>query len=328
MLRRSAITADGKIVIVGPDFNGGSYVARLNSDGSIDVTFHGDGITTVQLPSSNVYAVDVEILNDGKIVVAGNVYNGNFTYFAIFRYTSTGPLDSTFGGGDGIATAFEGSGQVYLYSLAIQPNGSIVTAGEFSIGENRSFVVVRHNPDGTIDSGFGTNGAAVIGFSGPSFGQAAAVQTDGKILLAGWNYTNNIGQFALARLNANGSIDPTFGSNGLVVTAFDHGASIDDTAITPTAESSQSAPDMVNSRVTFSMSLGTCRMGRSTRHLTATASSKLQQAVNRMTMQYAVAELPGGRYLSDRQFKRKVSQSRDITPTVRSTRALTATGGC
>jgi len=264
----------------------------------------------MDLSSSDVWAADVKIQSDGKTVAVGYVYTGNFTYFAIFRFTSTGAPDSTFGGGDGIATAFEGLGRAYPNSLFIQPNGSILSVGETIVNENRSFAVARHTPDGTNDTGFGTNGTAVIGFTGPSAGQSAAVQTDGKLVLAGWNYTNNIGQFALVRLNANGALDSTFGSNGQVVTAFVDGASIDDTAITTDGRIIAIGTGYGSDAKYF---LDIARyMPNGSLDTTFDGDGKLEIQTGRQSYDYAyaVAELPGGKYLSIGNSNDKVAITR------------------
>lgn len=130
-----------------------------------------------------------------------------------------GDLDPSFGNAGLVTTDFGGRGDFGL-AVALQSDGKIVaagnsssTAGAFSL----SFAVARYNPNGTLDPTFGSGGTVLTGFGG-SLSAAAdvAVQPDGKILAVGFV----AGDFGIARYNANGMLDPTFGTGGLVTTDF------------------------------------------------------------------------------------------------------------
>src|SRR5262249_2643278 len=102
-------------------------------------------------------------------------------------------------------------------SLAIQADGKIVAAGQ-------GFVLARYNPDGSLDTSFGSGGEGSTSLPGTAGGGGGsiAVQTDGRIGALGTvlNTQNHIEDFALARYNTNGSLDTTFGSGGEVTTDF------------------------------------------------------------------------------------------------------------
>jgi uncharacterized delta-60 repeat protein len=140
---------------------------------------------------------------------------GLFFAFSASFSAAPGDLDPTFSG-DGKLTDWSG----WAYEIAIQPDGKIVAAGlnpPFSWGfptPNHNFLVARYNSDGSPDGTFGGGtGRVVIDSGSPDYVTGIAIQGDGKILLTG--RFSNLGQ-VIVRLNANGSRDTTFGSNGVV----------------------------------------------------------------------------------------------------------------
>ncbi len=124
-----------------------------------------------------------------------------------------GRLDATFSG-DGKATA-ERSGATAL-GLAIQSDGKIVVAGS----NDSDFAVMRYNSNGSLDSTFGVNGISTTDV-GSDVGYDVAVQSDGKIVVAGYTFRDGQGiDFAVLRYNADGSLDATFDSDGILTTDF------------------------------------------------------------------------------------------------------------
>lgn len=203
---------DGKIIAVGLAQGQGYAVARYNADGTLDTTFGNSG--TEIIPSTGG-AHRVAIQSDGKIVIAGDT-NGAPDQTVVVRLTDSGALDSTFGT-SGKVTVGIGGGS----ALAIDSSGRIIVAGGGS-------GVTRLNSDGTLDTTFGTNGfAAVTVTSGNASGfdiTRAELQPDGKIVLSGYGphvVSNTINsQIAVARLNANGTLDTSFGGGGTVTTSL------------------------------------------------------------------------------------------------------------
>jgi uncharacterized delta-60 repeat protein len=124
--------------------------------------------------------------------------------------------------GGKVTTSFGAGTFVGAFGVAIQPNGKIVTAGEFSGGVSSDFALARYNTDGSLDSSFGTNGKVITDFGAGSddYAYAVAIQPSGKIVVAGVSNVSGSDDFALARYNADGSLDGSFGTAGKVITGF------------------------------------------------------------------------------------------------------------
>ena len=223
-----AIQPDGKIVVAGQCYNGTNNdfaVARYNADGSLDTTFSGDGKVTAAIGSGNDRGTAVAIQTDGKIVVAGYSDNGTDDEFAVVRFNADGSLDTSFDG-DGWVTTDLSSNDDGATAIVIQSDGKIVVAGYADNGYGYDFAVVRYNIDGSLDTSFSIDGKvpAVFG-SGTHVGHAVAIQSDGKIIIAG-NGNNTSGyDFAVVRYNTDGTRDTTFAGDGAVITDF--GSSFD-----------------------------------------------------------------------------------------------------
>jgi uncharacterized delta-60 repeat protein len=179
--------------------------------GSLDPTF-GRGGEVVTSLGTNQVATDAILQPNGDIVVSVGI--------GAVRYLPSGSLDSTFGSG-GFALAQPG----FLGgALTLQSDGKIVVVGNTELaGGGENFVVARFNPNGSPDSTFGSGGVVTTAFPGASATEIAAAvlqQPDGKILVGGTaqapgRTSPSLG--ALARYNPNGSLDPTFGSGGEVL---------------------------------------------------------------------------------------------------------------
>ncbi len=228
-----ALQADGKIVAVGWGPNGSNVdfaVARYNSNGSLDTTFDGDGIVYTDFSNSSDYAYAVAIQADGKIVAAGYSYVSGSNRFALARYNSDGLLDATFDGDGKVVTAPDGNFNS-AYAVAIQADGKIVAAGVRQGPQGAGvdgFAVMRFNTDGSLDTSFDGDGRVFIRFDNSQFSyataKAVAIQPDGRIVVAGvtGGFYGNY-NFALARLNSDGSLDTTFDGDGKVITVFNDG---------------------------------------------------------------------------------------------------------
>ncbi|MEV6977549.1 calcium-binding protein [Kitasatospora sp. NPDC093806] len=190
--------------------------------GDLDTTFGTGGRVTTDFGGGGAdEARGVVVQSDGKIVVAG--YAGATDDFALARYNPDGSLDTGFGTGGKVTTDFAG-GSDEARGLALQGDGKIVAVGRSEVPEGGVgwFSLARYNSDGSLDTGFGSGGKAVVDFGtgGADDAFGVAVQGDGKVVAAGLTG----GDFALARLNADGSPDNGFGPGGKVTTDFDGGA--------------------------------------------------------------------------------------------------------
>lgn len=181
------------------------------ASGSLDKTFDTDGkVITSFTESDEVYASATQTIQSQEmIVVGGSLY--------LTRYTSNGSLDNTFGTGGIVSTSFP------IRALAVQADGKIVAAG-YTAGTYTDLAVARFNSNGTLDTSFGNGGVVTVAIStGGDGARAVAIQADGKIVAAGYtNINGGFNDFALVRLNANGTLDGGnggFGTNGIVITS-------------------------------------------------------------------------------------------------------------
>ncbi|MFN9753578.1 MAG: Ig-like domain-containing protein, partial [Planctomycetota bacterium] len=126
----------------------------------------------------------------------------------------------TFLMGDGSITTGIGTGADQGRSLTVQPDGKILVGGYATIGTNIDFAVARYNPDGSLDTSFGSGGVVTtpIG-TGTDSGRSITLQADGKILVGGLSNNGSNDDFALIRYNVDGSLDTSFGTGGKVTTA-------------------------------------------------------------------------------------------------------------
>jgi len=230
-----AIQSDGKIVLAGIASVGGNdvfAVARLNTDGTIDLPFGGSdtGInsTTVGGMSTNGGAA-VAIQADGKIVIAGFAGNGDLiNQFGVARFNADGTLDTTafnvLGTQPGTnAININGGASGKAYAVAIQADGKIVLAGESPVGFNETFAAARFNSDGTLDETFNAGSLTQPGTvtttvqdSTSAIGTSVAIQENGKIIIAGQADVGGANHFAVARFLTNGTLDTTFNPDDLI----------------------------------------------------------------------------------------------------------------
>ena len=216
-----ALQSDGKIVVAGYSYNGSNQdfaIVRYNTDGSLDTTFSTDGKQTTPIGSSNDYAHSVAMQGDGKIVVAGYARIGSTDYFAIVRYNTDGSLDTTFST-DGKETTAIGVSTDIGQSVVVQSDSKIIVAGYSYNGSNQDFAVVRYNTDGSLDTTFSGDGkqTTAIG-SGHDLARSVALQSDGKIVVAGNAANGSNDDFAVVRYNTDGSLDTTFSGDGKQLT--------------------------------------------------------------------------------------------------------------
>ncbi|HEX8249304.1 MAG TPA: delta-60 repeat domain-containing protein, partial [Pyrinomonadaceae bacterium] len=182
--------------------------AIFAAPGSLDTTFYGTGFHRNGFGFGYDSARKVLLQADGKIITVGTIGNGERGTILIVRYLTNGSLDPTFGEG-----GFVTDGYISPSDAVLQPDGKIVIISSVQPNTNTptDFLVTRYNPNGTRDMSFGNQGIVTTDFAG-QYDRAwgVAVQTDGKIVVAGWAGDG----FAVARYNPDGSLDTSFGSGG------------------------------------------------------------------------------------------------------------------
>jgi uncharacterized delta-60 repeat protein len=205
----------GHVLVAGT--SGGDFVlARYNASGKLDSAFANGGRILTDFGTSSDTARGLA-LTAGGMIVAGGDSSGNL---AFARFDASGNLDPNFaqngrqlyGLGDGTNNG--------VGAIAVDGEGRVVAAG----AEGANVVVVRLTPAGEADGTFGTGGLVTVpglvartDLGGPDRSEGLAIQPDGQILIANRTAT---GKFGIVRLNTTGSLDTTFGINGLVSASF------------------------------------------------------------------------------------------------------------
>lgn len=194
--------ADGGVLVGAVDGNTVALVL-LNADGTRDTAFGTNGSLTLQAGGPFLFLENIFPLGDGSVLVQGALHGQN----SLTHYTATGALDTGFGD-DGVVVLSGLSS--YRADVAVQDDGKIVIAGAQGFDE---FAVLRLNADGSTDDSFGNEGLATVDLPG-DYAQASAISVleDGKLLVSGDAYANGGSDFAAVRLNADGTLDTTFGS--------------------------------------------------------------------------------------------------------------------
>lgn len=196
------------------------------------------GVVATSLGNGNDVAEHLVVGMDGSVMVVGNRHNGESNDIVIVRYTAEGAFDAGFGVGEddgtpsGVVNISLGEGNDFGTAIAAQADGKVIIAGYHDEGASTNMVVLRLNADGTLDEGFGTaNGIVNISLGdGNDVARDVAIQVDGKIVLVGDSVVaDGSTNIIVARLNADGSVDESFGQsedgtpNGFVATSLGDG---------------------------------------------------------------------------------------------------------
>lgn len=198
------------------------------------------GVVATSLGNGDDIAEDLSVGADGIVTVVGNRHNGESNDIVIVRYTAEGAFDAGFGVGEddgtpnGVVNISLGEGNDFGTAIATQADGKVIVAGYHDEGASTNMVVLRVNTDGTLDDSFGTaddgtaNGIVNISLGdGNDVARDVVLQADGKIVLVGDSVVaDGSTNIIVARLNADGSVDDSFGQsedgtpNGFVATSL------------------------------------------------------------------------------------------------------------
>ncbi len=221
------VQPDGKIVVAGHSNNGTNEdfaLVRYNADGTLDTSFGAiasgqtrSGKLTTALGTKDDAIEGIVLQPDGKILVAGWSHDGSSNEHAndvaIVRYTSKGDLDTTFDEDGKVVIDFSVGNtnkNELLLDIDLLPDSKIVAAGSV----NGDFLAMRFNNNGNLDTTFGTGGKTITDIGGYDVANSVAVQSDGKVILAGRGQQ----KFILVRYTVDGTLDDSFGSDGIVTT--------------------------------------------------------------------------------------------------------------
>jgi uncharacterized delta-60 repeat protein len=243
-------------IFLGPLFFGSDGLAR---SGEIDPSFGIAGRTLIDPQQGRTEILALAVQPDGKIIAVGSTQPSppaSPRKLTVWRHLPHGSPDLTFGVGGAVQANFaaeSSSGN----AVVLQSNGQIVVAG--SAGD--LFAMARLNMDGSLDTTFGAGGMIAARFepTNPdtvSTASSLAIQSDGKIIIGGDSFLKNPvaagyvtdSNMALARFNGDGSLDGSFGSNGVITANFGAFDRVEGLAIQPDGKiivAGDSAPNSV-----------------------------------------------------------------------------------
>jgi len=216
-----AVQPDGKILLAGVAYNthNNFAVARYLPNGQADQSFSGDGIQTISFGSASDDVVRAIALQpDDKILLVGTATNSAGSSMALARLHTNGALDASFSG-DGKTTLSIGTFFTDAYTAVLQVDNKIIVVGSAKFGMSDDVALARFLPNGTLDTTFGNAGHTTTNLgSDADSGNAITIQPDGAIIVAGKTGINR--DFALLRYLSNGTLDKSFGNQGVTTTDF------------------------------------------------------------------------------------------------------------
>lgn len=221
------VQTDGKILLAGrsynTDFKYVPVVVRFNADGSLDSSFGVDGVAGIPVTEVDNEFSAIKIQSDGKIVASGHISNG-MSWFSLLiaRFDQDGILDPTFGT-EGVVNMNLNNIDDEFFGMEISQDDEIVLSGFTTTADlNYHLLVMKFDSYGQPVADFGDNGKVILGTEPMNVGYAMNLQYDNKILVTGTsglkNPNNN--DLVLWRLNPDGSLDNTFGTDGKITYDF------------------------------------------------------------------------------------------------------------
>ncbi|CAE78065.1 delta-60 repeat domain-containing protein [Bdellovibrio bacteriovorus] len=206
--------SDGSILVAGALTTAGNsncYLSKYTAAGAVDATFNGTGISVVDFGGSDVCR-GMDVMSDGSIMMSGNSANN----FVAAKLTAAGALDASYGASGLVSVDVTGNTKYdYMADSHLLSDDKLLIAG-YTFTDNEEYSVARLNPDGSLDTTLNGTGTGYYDIEGDPYDAIACItlQPDGKVLLGGASQSNDWGKTAVARLNLDGTLDSSFGSNG------------------------------------------------------------------------------------------------------------------
>ncbi|MEX0966181.1 MAG: T9SS type A sorting domain-containing protein [Bacteroidia bacterium] len=194
-IHKLILNQNNKILAIGSGYSQGDnnfLLAQFNQDGSFNSGFGGNGILTVPFgENSRAYGADIQ--EDGKIILAGDIYMDSDYAFALARLLPDGTLDQSFGTNGKVITPVL-KGDAYAKSVSVLGDGKILVAGDADGIWNRDFALVRYHSDGSLDPSFSLDGIATKNIGNrDDHAKAAAIQPNGRLVIVGGSFVNDFG---------------------------------------------------------------------------------------------------------------------------------------
>ena len=208
------VNADGTVLYGSGRENGASLI-QLNADGTRDTRFGAGGVLNIDTGLQLYGDRHAIALPNGQVLVASAQGYGEGSHYSLIRANADGSLDDRFGDHGQVGFSADVLDD-YRSDITLQADGKILLAGSNS--SYGGFSLVRLNADGSYDNTFGAGGVLALDI-GPGYDspRSVTVQADGKILIAADSYLGAaagevVDGYGVVRLNADGSLDTTFGS--------------------------------------------------------------------------------------------------------------------
>jgi len=205
----AALQSDNKIVLAGE--SGGDFaIARIDTDGTPDTSFSGDGKQTQDFNSETDRIHSVQLTGSGRILVGGFATQDSVARYAMARYLSNGTLETGFGTKGTLTARICDSAADKGYAIAVQSNSRIVMSGTTDPGitplckyvTSVDTGLARFSASGSTDRTWDIDGVSNIDHgSGVDENRAIAIQSDGKIVVAGYSHNGSNFDISLARIN-------------------------------------------------------------------------------------------------------------------------------
>jgi uncharacterized delta-60 repeat protein len=204
-----------------------SFLFSLLSNAQVlDTTFGTDGYNFTNPSTVWDRAGNIFVEQDNSMIILGNIGPG--AKRAIYKLNTDGNIDTSFGSNGTTITQNQSS----HFQILKLNNGKYLTVGSVGYMYNQNFFAERFNADGTLDTAFGDNGKVAVNMGYPTtvetidMAYSAVELPDGKIILCGWaEYSYPKKRSCLLKLNQDGTVDTTFGTNGKVYFTLNTGAS-------------------------------------------------------------------------------------------------------
>lgn len=190
-------------------------VGKVLANGTIDTSFGTAGVASFDFAGSSASLSGVAVRGDGAIFVYGSTRVGATDDFAIAKLTTSGALDTTWGGGDG-KVEIDFGGSDILRSVVFGASNKVVLVGESQTSGAIPLALARLSATGTLDTGFDSDGILTLSGGMQQYGYVVAEDTmAGKLLIAGYGSAGSGAPYLqLTRIGGNGALDTTFGTNG------------------------------------------------------------------------------------------------------------------
>lgn len=216
-----ALQPDGKVLLAGYCIDGLYFnfcSQRYNSDGSLDNSWNGTGTVMTRISSNDDEAIAIALQPDGKVLLAGYCSNGTNYDFCAVRYNADGTLDNNWNT-TGTAITPVGTSHDQATAVAVQPDGKVLLAGRCLDGTTYDFCAVRFKTDGTLDTAWNGSGKVITPVGGDDdFASTVTLQSDGKVVVAGYCYNGELSDFCAVRYHSNGTLDSDWNGTGKVIT--------------------------------------------------------------------------------------------------------------